>query len=151
MAYVDPTTKAQGALITDTIWNQDVQANVTALAEGEILITLDGSGAVLSTGIVARLYLTHAYTIQQVTLGANAAGSVVVDIWKDVHANYPPTVADTITAAAKPTLSAATTYQDGTLTGWTTAIAAGDWLFFNIDSVATITYLTIVLKIKRSG
>lgn len=151
MAYVDPSNKSTSDLVTAAHWNQDIVANVQALSEGEVLVTLDGGGSELSTGIVARLYFTHAYTIQQVTLGADQDGDVVVDLWKDTHANYPPTNADTITAGAEPTLSTADTYQDGTLTGWTTSIAAGDWIFLNIDSVTTITYLSFILKLKRAS
>ena len=54
------------------------------------------------------------------------SGSIVIDVWKDTYANFPPTVADTITASAKPTLSSATKSDDTTLTGWTTAVTAGD-------------------------
>ena len=40
--------------------------------------------------------------------------------------------------------------QDSTLTGWTTAVAAGDILAFNVDSTATITRVTISLKVEKS-
>ena len=81
---------------------------------------------------------------------ADQSGSAVVDIWKDSYANYPPTDADTITAAAVPTISAATKSQDSTLTGWTTSITAGDILGFNVDSAATIERLTLILKVKKT-
>jgi hypothetical protein len=81
---------------------------------------------------------------------ADQSGSIVVDIWKDTYANYPPTVADTITAAAKPTISATTKSQNATLTGWTTAITAGDTLRFNVDSITTCTRVLISLKITKS-
>jgi hypothetical protein len=35
------------------------------------------------------------------------------------------------------------------LTGWTTSIAAGDILRFNLDSVSAITRLQIMLKVRR--
>jgi hypothetical protein len=89
----------------------------------------------------------YACTITQVTMLADQSGSVVVDIWKDVYANYPPTVADTITASAKPTITTATKSKDSTLTGWTTNVSAGDTLRFNIDSVTTITRLNLTLKV----
>lgn len=151
MAWSTPSTRATSDLITAAIWNQDVVNNPIALAAGELMVTVDGGGSEIATGIVARAYLTDPWTIDQVTLGADQDGDVVVDIWKDIHANFPVTVADTITASAKPTLSAEDTYQDGSLSGWTTAISSGDWLYFNIDSVTTIEYLTIILKLTRSG
>jgi hypothetical protein len=110
--------------------------------------TIDGDGSVLTTG-AKKAYVTvpFAGTIVAWTLLADQAGDVVVDVWKDVLANFPPTVADTITAAAKPTLSAASSGTSSTLTGWTTAVAAGDVLEVNVDSVATITKLVLQLKV----
>jgi hypothetical protein len=67
------------------------------------------------------------------------SGSIVIDIWKDTHANYPPTVDDTITASAKPTLSSAVVNQDTTLTGWTKTVAKGDWVCAKVDSATTVT------------
>ncbi len=84
-------------------------------------------------------------TLQDV---ADQAGSIVVDIWKDVYANYPPTVADTITAAAKPTIVAGDDSQDLTLAGWTTTINPGDTLRFNIDSVTTISRVCLALELE---
>lgn len=110
----------------------------------------DGGGAVLTTGIKGDIRIPFACTINSVTLLADQAGSIVVDIWKDTFANYPPTVADTITAAAKPTLTAAAKSEDTTLTGWTTAVAAGDTLRFNIDSITTCTRVTLILKVTRT-
>lgn len=111
-------------------------------------MVIDGGPVPITTGIKGYLEIPFACTIQAVTLLANISGSVVVDIWKDTFANFPPVVADTITAAAKPTIVAADKSQDVTLTGWNTAIAAGDILAFNVDSVATITKLTLSLKVQ---
>lgn len=88
-------------------------------------------------------------TITSVTLIADQVGSTVVDIWKDSYANFPPTAGDSICASAKPTLSSARTSLDSTLTGWTKSIAAGDVLFFNVDSVSVITNLTIILGVSK--
>jgi len=109
---------------------------------------LFNAGAALTTGIKQDFLIPFACTITKATLLADQSGNVVIDIWKDTFANFPPTVADTITAAAKPTLSAAAKSEDATLTGWTTAIAAGDILRFNVDSVASITRLAINLDVE---
>ena len=111
---------------------------------------IDGGGATLTTGIKGDLEIPFACTITQWTLLADQSGSVVVDIWKDTYANYPPTVADTITASAKPTISSSTKGQSSTLTGWTTSVSAGDTIRFNIDSVTTIQRVTISLKVTRT-
>jgi len=114
-----------------------------------IQIVIDGGGAVIATGIHGDIEVPFACTISKVTGLADQSGSIVVDIWKDVYANYPPTVIDSITAAAPLTLSAAIKAQDSTLTGWTTAIAAGDTLRYNVNSAATITRLTVSLTCAR--
>lgn len=36
MAYVAPTTKTTGTLITAAVWNQDVTANAIAIHAGEV-------------------------------------------------------------------------------------------------------------------
>ena len=79
---------------------------------------------------------------------ADASGSIVIDIWNDTYANYPPTDADSITASAPPTLSTATKSTDTTLTGWTTSLSAGDILKFNVDSISTVTRVTLVLLVE---
>jgi hypothetical protein len=111
---------------------------------------LDGGGSALTTGVHGDLEIPFAGTITAARLLADQTGSLVVDIWKDTYTNYPPTVADTITASAKPTLSAATKYQDTTLTGWTTSVSAGDTLRFNVDSASTITRATLSLTIVKT-
>jgi hypothetical protein len=74
-------------------------------------------------------------------------GSIVIDIWKDTYANYPPVVGDTITAGAKPTLSSANKAESSTLTGWITSVIAGDILGFKVDTVATVTKISLTLEI----
>jgi hypothetical protein len=111
--------------------------------------TKDGLGSVLSTGILGDIRFPVACTITGVSMLADQSGSAVVDCWLDTYANYPPTVADTITASAKPTISATTKSNDDTLTGWTTSVAAGSTMRLNLDSVTSITRLTIFIKVKR--
>lgn len=123
----------------------------TAQKTRQIGITIDGSGSVITTGIKGYKSFPVAGTITGVRMLADQSGSVVIDIWKDTYANYPPTVADTITAAAKPTITTAIKSEDTTLTGWTTAVNAGDVFGFNVDSVTTITRITLELTIVITG
>lgn len=116
----------------------------------DLTFIIDGGGSAITTGIKGDLQIDFACTITQVTMLADQSGSIVVDIWKDTYANFPATVADTITASAKPTISAATKSQDSTLTGWTTSIAAGDHLRFNVDSASTVTRVTLALKVTKT-
>lgn len=111
---------------------------------------IDGGGAVYATGLQGYLQVPFNCTITSVSMLADVTGSTVIDVWKDTYANYPPTVADSICAAAKPTISASNKSVNSTLTGWTTSITAGDVLAFNVDSVSTITRVTITLNVNKA-
>jgi hypothetical protein len=71
-------------------------------------------------------------------------------VWADTYGNYPPTNADTICAAAPPTIAAANKSIDTTLTGWTTALAAGTTLRFNVESVSLIERLALILTVTKA-
>lgn len=119
------------------------------VATETIQFIVDGGGALIVTGIKGDLEIPYACTITAVKLLADQTGSIVVDIWKDAYANYPPTDADSITAAAPPTITTAVKSSDATLTGWTTTVNAGDILRYNVDSVTSIERVTISLTVTR--
>jgi hypothetical protein len=136
------TTLATGAV--------DVAELATATKAVGINLVLDGGGSEIAAGTQIWVEVPYAFTITSVRLGADQSGSIAVDIWKDTYANFPPTAADSITAAAVPTITTATKSEDTTLTGWTTAVSAGDWLKINVDSCATITRCTLSIRGTRS-
>lgn len=109
-------------------------------------ITIDGGGSAITTGVKGDVRVPFACTITEAALLLDQSGSIVIDVWKDTTANYPPTDADSITASAPPTVTAATNSVDTTLTGWTTAVAAGDTIRFNVDSATTATRATLTIK-----
>jgi hypothetical protein len=150
MAWSTPSTQITGDLITAAIWNQNVVYNTIALTPSGISIFIDGGGTEILTGLKMYVEIPFKCDIDRNTVLPDQSGSIVFDIWKDTYANYPPVVGDSICASAKPTVSSGTKSQDSTLTGWTTAIAAGDILAFNVDSVTTITFCTLALKFTRS-
>lgn len=119
---------------------------------GDVLalnFVIDGGGAVVTTGTKGLIEVPFACTITAARLAANASGSVIVDVKKATYAGLFTTTS--ICASAKPTLSSAQKNQDTTLTGWTTSIAAGDWLEFVVDgSPATIARVTLSLTLLRS-
>jgi hypothetical protein len=128
--------------IEDYINNQVELANIG--------LRIDNGANVIPTGVNGNIVVPFACTITQWTLLANESGSIVIDIWKDSYANYPPVVGDSITASAKPTISSATKGQSSTLTGWTTSFLAGDILRFNVDSVTSIKAVDINLVVLRA-
>jgi hypothetical protein len=117
---------------------------------GTLEFLIDGAGAAITTGIKGDMRLDFGCTITGWALLADQAGSIVVDLWKAALAGFPPTSANVITASAKPTLSAADHASSTALTGWTTAVAAGDVLRYNVNSAATVQRVTLALSLVRT-
>lgn len=131
------------------------QQSIKAYVDGKrkdaaIEFIIDGGGVAITTGIKGDIEVPFACTIVRSTLLADQSGSIVVDVWKDSYANFPATDADSITASAPPTISTATNSQDTTLTGWTTSLAKGDILRFNVDSCTSITRATLSLLVEKA-
>ena len=146
-----PTVQIVGAAPETVVIVQPSGPQGPAGVAGTSVITffIDGGGSIISSGIKGDLDIPFACTINSVTLLADQVSSVVVDIWKNTYANFPPVVGNSIVASAPPTLSSATKSQDATLTGWTTALAAGDILRFNVNSATSLTRLTVALFVTR--
>jgi hypothetical protein len=129
----------------------DFAAEVLALTDiSTISFVIDGGGSAIETGIKGDVPVDYAHEIESVTALADQSGDIVVDIWRDSYANFPPTDADSITAAAPVTISGAAKSQDTTLAGWSTTGAAGAIYRFNVDSIATIQRCTVALKVRRT-
>lgn len=121
-----------------------------SIRDATVNLIIDGLGSVIPVGIAGDLQVDFNCTILSATLLADQSGDIIVDVWKDSFANFPPTIADSITAAAKPTITGSIKSQDTTLAGWTTTITAGDILRFNVDSCSAIERCTIALKVRRN-
>lgn len=114
-------------------------------------VTIDGGGSVITTGVKGYIGpFKFNGVVEDWTIVADQSGSIVVDVWKDVYANFPPTVADTIAGAEKPTLAAAQKNQDLSLSSFATAVADGDIWAINVDSVATVTWVKISFRIRET-
>jgi hypothetical protein len=132
-----------------TKWNNQTVSGVTTIVnKGASWVS---SGAI-AAGAANIVYVSCpvAGTIQAVrVVTSGGTGSCVLDVWKTPFASFPPTSGNSITASAKPTISSGVTYVDHTLTGWTTAISAGDVLAFIIVSSSTFTQIEIVLEVNQ--
>ena len=133
--------------ITSGTYNISLSSNA---AVADISFVIDGGGSAITTGVKGDLRIDFACTINAWTLLADQSGSAVVNIWKVAYASFPPTSGNKITASAPPTLSSAASTTSSTLTGWTTSIAAGDCLRFNVDSASTCQRLVLCLKVTKS-
>lgn len=123
----------------------------TSTIKRAITLVLDGGGQAITTGIKADVRVPYSGTITGWEIISSVSGSIVIDVWKDTYANFPPTVADTIAGTEKPTLSSASKNQDTTLSTWTTSVTAGDWIRFNVDSASTVTRVALSIQVDASS
>lgn len=119
-----------------------------ALTWRELILEFGSPGAgALTSGVKKYIQLPFASLVTGWSLFAEQAGSIVIDVWSDTYANFPPTVADTIAGSEKPTLVAVQKNQDLNLSTWTNLIPAGNVLGFNIDSITTVNYVSLTLEL----
>ena len=114
-------------------------------------VVIDGGGSAITTGVKFDIEVPYNALVTAWDIFGDQTGSIVVDIWQDTYANFPPTVADTLSAGEKPTLSAASKNQDTSLNsgnGW--AVTQGNILRFNVTSVTTVTRVSVCLKVTRT-
>jgi hypothetical protein len=142
-----------GDLLAATITKKLLDDLTAAVGNTRVLTVVFGTGAaVITAGAITFLSCPYSGTILSARLlavdSAVTAGSIVIDVWKDTYANFPPTVGDTITASAKPTLSSATKSEDTTLTGWSTGVTAGDVFGFKVDSASAVTQVMLQMRIQ---
>lgn len=138
-----------GGVAVSLVTHSHAWSSLTGKPVRPITIGFDGGGAALTVGTIRYTYVPYACTIDAVVVDAqNETGSIVLDLWVDTLANFPPTSGDTITASAKPTLSAAKVSRDATLTGWSKTIAGGSYIACRIDSVSGLTKAVLTLEVS---
>ena len=110
-----------------------------------VTCVIDGHGAAIAAGGLYFARVPRTGTITGWDVVADVSGSIVVDVWHDSFANFPPTTADSIAGTEKPTLSAAQNNQNPALSSWAAAVTAGDYVCFKVDSAATVTWVLVTL------
>lgn len=109
-------------------------------------LTIDGGGSDITAGIKGDITIPFDCTIDSWYLSSDQDGNIVIDIWKDIAANFPPTVLDSIAGSEKPTLAGQNYNSDTNLTTWSKSVTGGDVIRFNVDSVSTITRANLTIK-----
>jgi hypothetical protein len=143
------TSSLLGVVVPDgTTITVDGTGKISAPAVGVAGITIDGSGSTPTTGSKGFVQVPFAGTITGWTLIGDVSGSASITVKKSTFAGFPTTTS--IVASTAPVLSSQQNATSTTLTGWTTAVAAGDVLEFVLASVSTVTRLTLEIKITRS-
>jgi hypothetical protein len=113
-------------------------------------VTADGGLSAVSTGVKATVEVPYACVITRAAVLADVSGSIVLDVWRAPYASTPPVIGGSIVASAPPTLTSAVRSQDSALIGWTTALAAGDWLSVNVVSAASVRRVTLSLTVRKT-
>jgi hypothetical protein len=129
---------------------QIASGNHSHTTSGSLGIVIDGAGSAITAGVKGYLKIPYNCTITSSEIVAKQTGSIIIDIWRDTYANFPPTDADSITASATPTLFSGQKSQDLTLTNWAASLTGGHYLAFNVDSVTGVTQATLTLNVRRS-
>jgi hypothetical protein len=109
-----------------------------------ITFVINGGGSAITTGAL-NIFPTadFACTINRIDVSGNPSGSITVDIWK--AAGAIPTSGNKISASAPATLSSSQLNQNGSLTGWTTAVNSGDVFGGTVATASTVTSVTVTI------
>jgi hypothetical protein len=110
-----------------------------------LVTNLASAGA---TGTINQTHVGIGYngTITGWYLTCFPSATVSVDVWK--VSGGVPTIANTITGSAKPSVTAARFNSSTTLTGWTTSVSAGDYFMMSVDTNNSATYINLQLIVS---
>lgn len=138
-AFAGPGAGVVAAYIYPAVYAEQTNIN----------IVIDGAAAVITTGVKLDLEVPFDCVVEGWVLVADLSGDIVIDVWRDTFANFPPVVGDSIAGTEKPTLATQQTNSDLALSTWTTTLSKGEWLRINVDSAATVTRVTLSLRVRR--
>lgn len=120
------------------------------MKEAGLEVFIDGGEVTIVTGdSSAFIEVPYNCSINSASLFIQPSGSMIVDIWKDTYANFPPTVSDSICSTSKLTISSGVASTDSAMAGWTTTLSKGNILLISVDSVTTSTKACVSLKVKK--
>lgn len=133
----------------------DSSGNELLLSTAEFTIPylIDGGGSVITTGFKGGIYIAFGYKVLEWTMGSvdgNTSGSIVVDLYTDTHANFPPAAARLNNAFSKANdlkqqqSAKFNTNRLGITQG------AGRWLFYKVDSVTSLLFVSLNIKCIRT-
>jgi hypothetical protein len=110
------------------------------------LIIGNGTDAITQQIMSADIAIPYSGTISKWEVKGNTIGALTMDVLKAVYGGAFTTIAGT----EKPSLISQAWNTDTSLTTWTTAVNAGDWLKISLDSVTTLKQATISIYITKS-
>ncbi len=133
-----------------TIGSSDIVWRVLFYPDSAIEWTIDGGGAPVPSGYSGVVEIPFDCRILANRMVSPEVGAIVFDVRRSTFANLPADPADSIVAAAPPTLAAAQTSQDVALVDWITQLRKGDWLTFYVVGIPTVTKITLSMPVTRN-
>ena len=133
---------------TDAATKNAIRDKIETLGSGnkQVCFIIDGGGSAITTGAKAWVRAANSFTIGNMDITADQSGSIVVDLWLEQYADFPPVNADSICDSGTcPTLSTAQKGTDSTLTSWVTTVTAGDYIRANVDSATTVEMVEVCI------
>lgn len=131
-----------------------IQTGILADLLGDYIplkFSVDNGSTVLATGQqVATQYIPFACTIAGWVIMGSPSGSVSLIVEKATASGSGYSAWSAISGTEKPALSSAERASDLTLTTWTTALAAGDYLRINVESATTVTHVDLLIIVRRT-
>lgn len=117
-------------------------------------VTVDGSGGTVTQGIKGYLKMPYGATITGWTVIASTATTnqnITFDIWRSTT-GIPTTAGQSLVGGGiKPNLANSQQLGNSTnVTGWSTALATGDYLAFRVDSAQIVSYAVLEIYITRT-
>jgi hypothetical protein len=116
--------------------------------KGAFGVTFDAGSGQLEAGKFGDVVLPYDCTLIAWSIVASGTGSAVVSVWADSLANFPPNSSDNVTGGNPPTLSASD-HSSGNTTGWSTNLTAGQVVRFTLQSVSTLSRVTLQLNVTK--
>ena len=97
----------------------------------------DGGGSAIAANKKVYIRIPKGCTIVSAWVMADVSGIISIEVWKDIFANFPPTIADKISASVPIALASAQTATIDVSTWGNKTCAAGDVICLNVSVLAT--------------
>jgi hypothetical protein len=140
--YLKAKVSETSGVIWEAISGADVPFSKSA--------TWISASALTNTVNQVPIYIPKACTLTKVIIiTEGGTGSCSIDIWKDVTANFPPTVEDSICGGDLPAIASGTYSIKTSFSSWsTTSLAEGDILMFSLVSTSVFTFISLILTFQ---
>lgn len=108
------------------------------------------STALVAVGTKGYIRAPYDATITGYTILTDTSATVTLDVWKIASGTALPTNSNSITASAKPTLTADDVIHSTTLTGWTTSVTAGDLIAWEVEANNNAHMIVFLLEFTHT-